>query len=235
MKFFNDDISNVGEIFSMVLVAIALCCTPGCGGKQQQNQPLAQTYFKMAFNDLSEDSDPQSFKRALITIDKALAVEERPEYYAFKGTILFKLGDYDACEKCYTQARELHPDAVLSAEIDNNYACFLAQQKKYERAQHIWQELIANPSYQTPEVAWVNLGKLYCEQQNLHAAQSAFKHAATIAPSYIDAHFYLSLVERRLGNAQQARSEADLVLKMEPEHTGANMLVANLEPLGDHV
>jgi tetratricopeptide (TPR) repeat protein len=207
-----------------------------CGGGKQNNQQLAQTYFKMAFADMAEDNTTSlPSKHALVNINKALECNERPEYYAFKGTILFKLGDYEQSDVCYQQALACQPDAMLRAEISNNRACLLAQHKKFAPAQEVWQALIRDTSYQTPEVAWVNLGKMYVEEKKHQEAKNAFEHAIALAPSYVDAHFYLGIVERELGDRQYARREADLVLKMEPEHYGAHMLMASMDKINPFV
>jgi Tfp pilus assembly protein PilF len=208
----------------------------GCGGGKQNDAQLAQTYFKMAFADMAEENSMSlSMKRALVNINKALECDERPEYYAFKGTVLCKLGDYTQSEKCYKKALGCQPDAILRAEISNNRACLLAQHKKYTAAQKVWRELIHDTSYQTPEVAWVNLGKIYAEKKKFKEAKDAFEHATMLAPSYIDAHFYLGLVERELGDRLHARREADLILKMEPEHYGAHMLMATMDALDSDI
>jgi type IV pilus assembly protein PilF len=185
----------------------------------------------MALADMAEDGGTTNgYKHALLAIDKALGCDPMPEYYACKGAILFKLGDYAQSEGCYNRALTYHPDAPLVAEIDNNRACLCAQRNDYAAAKKIWCDLIKNTSYQTPEVAWVNLGKAYIKERNLVQAQQAFEHAVRLAPSYVDAHFYLSVVERERGEQSLARREVDLVLKMEPEHQGATMLMAQIEP-----
>jgi tetratricopeptide (TPR) repeat protein len=200
-----------------------------CGGKQD-NQQLAHTYCKMALNDMAEDGGAaHGYKRALLAIDKALDCDQRPEYYACKGAILFKLGDYVQSEHCYDRALAGHPDAPLASEIINNRACLCAQRNDYAAAKKMWHCLTRDTTYQTPEVAWVNLGKAYIKERNLAQAQQAFEHAVNLAPSYVDAHFYLSLVERERGEHRLARREADLVLKMEPGHQGASVLMAQIE------
>lgn len=201
-----------------------------CGGKQDNHQ-LAHTYCKMALADMSEDGGTaHGYKRALLAIDKALDCDQRPEYYACKGAILFKLGDYVQSEYCYDRALACHPDAPLACEIINNRACLCAQRNDYVAAKKMWHNLTRDTTYQTPEVAWVNLGKVYIKERNLTQAQQAFEHAVRLAPSYVDAHFYLSLVERERGEQRLARREADLVLKMEPGHQGASVLMAQIEP-----
>src|SRR3972149_10419656 len=91
----------IAKGFLMLLLVVVLIA--GCG--KQKNTPLAETYFKMAFLELSEQPDqPGAIKRALAHCDQALQQEKKPEFYALKATLLFKLGDFSASRQAYQQA-----------------------------------------------------------------------------------------------------------------------------------
>ena len=215
----------IAKGYLMLLLVVVLVA--GCG--KQKNTPLAETYFKMAFLELSEQPDqPGAIKRALAHCDQALQQEKKAEFYALKATLLFKLGDFSASRQAYQQALALHPDQPVRAEIENNYACLLAQMGQGAAAQQMWRLLTENVSYQTPEVAWVNLGRSYATEQNLIQAKHALEQAVVLEPSYLDAHYYLAVVAQRLGDVVLARQQADLVLATAPEHTGAAALARQL-------
>ena len=98
MNFF-----SAGALFAarryLILLGVILLFV-GCG--KQKNTQLAETYFKMAFLELSESPDqPGAIKRALVHCDQALQQEKKPEFYALKATLLFKLGDYQASRRWY--------------------------------------------------------------------------------------------------------------------------------------
>ncbi len=195
------------------------------GCEKHSNQKLAQTYFRMAFNELADDPDDLlACKRALVNIDRALDQEPQSHYYAFKATVLFKLGDYSNSDVFFKKALSTTADDVLRAEITNNYACLLARKGDSSKALDMWQRLIHDPNYQTPEVAWVNLGKLYVASHDLPHAQDAFKQAVLTDPSYLDAHYYLGLIAQQQGDRSTAVREIKLVLALEPDHVGANAL-----------
>lgn len=200
------------------------CCLviffASCGKKE--NSKLADAYFRMSFLELSDESDTEhAIKRALAAVNQALAHHQRPEYHAFKATLLFKLGSYDQSESCFKRALALKPTETLRAEIMNNYACLLAQSGQVTRAQEIWTTLKANTAYQTPEVAWVNLGKTYIQAKDFGRAHEVFAKATQLSPSYVDAHFYLAATALELGQDVCAQRELATVLALEPEHRAA--------------
>lgn len=196
-----------------------------CGKKN--NEKLADTYFRMGFLEMSGDCQTDlAYKRALGSIDKALAYSAKPEYYAFKGTLLFKLGDYHHSEESFKKALALAPSQDLRAEIMNNYACLLAHRGQLVQAQAIWKALGEDTAYQTPEVAWVNLGKTYVGAKDFVGARDVFARAVHLSPSYIDAHYYLASAAAELGDRELVQRELDIVLALEPEHYGAQRLAS---------
>lgn len=201
--------------YIIITICLLLTCFTSCN-KQKNNQALAHTYFKMGFLEISEDPDTiDSCKKALINIDRALAYYEKPEYYAFKATLLFRLSEYDESEKCFKKAFSLSPDKKLCTEIMNNYACLLAQGGQKEKAEQMWHKLKQDVFYATPEVAWVNLGKLCISSGDFTKAQEMFYKAVEICPSYVDAHFYLAKVAAKLGDSSLVKKEYDILLALE--------------------
>jgi len=212
----------------LLLMGLVLSLLGACG--KQGNKKEAQTYFKMAWLELSDESlEPRlAYTRALAYLDKALEQEEKAEFYALRGTVLFKLGDYDQSEASFKVAYDLEPDALLKAETMNNHACLLAEKGDFKGALAMWEQLQKNTAYQTPEVAWVNAGKVYAQQGLLNKAQYAFAKASQLSPSYLDAHFYTALMAERLGDRQQAQISLRTVLSMEPGHEGALAMMSRL-------
>lgn len=209
-------------IFFQSLVLLLVLIFSGCG-KKNKNNKLAQNYFKMAFYDLADSSkNNASYQLALQHINQALVHEKKAEYLALKGTILMYLGHTSQSEACFKQALLLPiNDDGLREQILNNQACLLAQSGKTEEAKHVWQDLAGNPLYNTPEVAWVNIGKLHLSQQHLGSAVEAFKTAALLEPNYVDAHFYTAVAAHAAGKNGQADESLKAVLLLEPSHVAA--------------
>lgn len=204
----------------MFLIVVGLSA---CGKKS--NEQLAQTYFKMALMDVAESPDLiAGCKRALGDIDKALENAQEPEYYALKGTLLFKLGQYEQSEFIFNRALDITTDGVLKAEIMNNLACLWAHQGKNDKAAAVWESLKSDIFYKTPEVAMVNLGKLCAQKGDMSGADRSLHEAVMIAPSYIDAHYYRALVARQQGKSDVVKQECGIVLTLAPTHEGAQQL-----------
>ncbi len=201
---------------------------PGCS-KQNKQTNTAQSYFKMAYTELSEQEEgAANYLRALNYIELALNEEEKPEYYALKATLLFKVGQLDEAAVAYKKALCAQPNPHLRDEITNNYACLLAHQGQVAQAQAMWRQLLGQTSYQTPEVALVNLGKSYLSEQKLAPAKEVLEKAVRVSPSYLDAHFYLACIARQLNDIVCAKREIDVVLSQEPGHAGALQVASQL-------
>ena len=101
-------IFSAGAIKQYLILFVVILVFAGC--EKQKNTQLASTYFKMAFLELAEQPDQLgAMKRALTYCDQALQQEKKPEFYALKATLLFKLGDYATSRQAYQQALALHP------------------------------------------------------------------------------------------------------------------------------
>lgn len=211
----------------LVIASFMILVVSACSKKK--NQKLAQTHFKMAFLELSDIAEPaHSNKKALAQINKALEYDEKPEFYALKATVLFNAGSYEESEACFQRAIALQPDLSLQADIANNRACLFAQKGDQQSAKNIWERLLCDTSYQTPEVALVNLGKLYAQQQQPKKAKKLFVRAISVAPSFVDAHFYHALMAKQLGHTAEARDSLKTVLLLEPEHMLADRMAKEL-------
>ena len=192
----------------------------GCGKKN--NTKLAKTYFKTAFMELAEDRKGNArLQAALQQINLAIEQSAQPEYLALKATILQYQGHTRESISFFNKALALPMEPGLKAQIMNNFACVLAQSGEPVKAKTIWQDLAASTWYPTPEVAWVNLGKMHLEDNDPVRAKEAFKTAATLAPQYVDAHFYMAVAAQAAGQKAAAVEGLEAVLKLEPEHKQA--------------
>ncbi len=196
-----------------------------CGKQEPKNEKLGKTFYTLCMLELSDrDGAPIAYKKALEYIDQALVCEKKPSYLALRGTILINLGLFDQSLKALQDALAGNPEAALRGDIMNNIACLCAQRGDVERAIEIWNTLIADAYYLTPEVALVNMGKVCAQQGDLLRAKESFMRAITLAPSYVDAHYYLSLVAFKLSDESLVKNELQTLLFMEPKHKGAIQL-----------
>jgi tetratricopeptide (TPR) repeat protein len=68
---------------------------------------------------------------------------------------------------------------------------------------------------------FLNLGRLYLEDNHLAQASDAFRLAALLAPYRPETHYNLGLVYERLGRFDKAEQEILLSLRLDPDQTDA--------------
>jgi len=68
---------------------------------------------------------------------------------------------------------------------------------------------------------FLNLGRLYLENNQLDQASNAFRLAALVGPYHPETHYNLGLVYERLGALQKAEQEILLSLRLEPDQAEA--------------
>lgn len=213
---------------SLFLGALGLLLI-SCGKQVPKNEKLGKTFYTLSMLELSDGGHGAiAYKKALEYIDQALACEKKSAYFALRGTILFNLRLFDQSLAALEEALKLTPDSALHCDITNNIACVCAQRGDFEKAMASWQQLVCDAYYLTPEVALVNMGKICAQQGALQQAKEHFIKAITLAPSYVDAHYYLSLVGFQLGDQSLVKNELQTLLFMEPKHKGALQLQAQL-------
>ncbi len=216
------------KFYFFILFIMFFC---GCGKKKTNK--IAQNYYKMAVLELQEQKNGKhySYKTALGYIDKALLSDEKSEYLAFKSAILFELGHDTFSEQVLNQALSKADDPKLKCEIMNNKACLLAKIGMYKEedfkikmAFDIWEELQDNKDYLTPEVSFFNQSKVFVFNNDYKTAKNKLETAVSISPGYLDAHYYLALVNYNLEDYTAAKNELDTVLFLYPDHKGAQNL-----------
>ena len=215
----------IKKVIEIITIA-SMVFISGCSKKK--NVQLGQTYYKLALVELADEDKKQSSPRsrltqALLHIEKAIKEESRPEYYALKATLLFRLDHNEESNLFFEKALASHPDPTVRAEITNNYACLLAHMGKLRKACALWHELEYDKHYITPEVACFNKGKVALASNKLHTAKKHFAKAIALAPNYVDAHYLLALVAYKLGEKKQAQQELTTVLHLEPSHHQARV------------
>lgn len=212
------------------LVLVTIFSVSGCARKKDADKKIAQSYYRLALVELSEHGESEhSLKSALSLVNKALVHDSRAEFQALKATILLLLDKEEASEKSFDQALSLCADEHLRGDILNNYACFLASKKNYQKALALWEQIEHDTAYMTPEVALVNRAKIYAEQGDLGQAKCCLIDALRKAHDYLDAHYYLGIIAHRLGDLALAKNQLSTVLFLEPDHSAGRELMKQLE------
>jgi len=202
-----------------LFVCLGSILVTGCG--KVKNKNLAQDYYKMSVLELEETSSDAACRHSLQYINLALEHEVSPHYLAHKATLLFLLNQKEESLLCFNRLLKLRMLPTVRTEIENNYACLLAKCGKTEQAKQIFEGLEKNKNYLTPQVALVNLAKIYLEGGEHLFAKQKLERAVELAPDYVDAHYYLGLVCFSSGKHDLALQSLERTIDLEPSHSGA--------------
>lgn len=234
----NLNIKMFKTLLNIVNIIIFLFFLPNCN--KQKNNKLAQNYYKMALVELQDQKDLNnySYKKALEYVNLALNLYTAPEYLALKATLLLELADENVALEFFDAALLNTKDNKLKCEILNNKACLQAQVGMLSKNENliyssiaIWQDLAKNKDYLTPEVALYNISKVYAYNNNYISAKQNLERAIYLSPNYLDAHYYLALINYNLSDFNAARREIDSVLFLYPEHKNALQLKGLIQNL----
>lgn len=219
---------------------IALSCTaviPSCSKKKNKN--TAQEHYRNSLRAASTGN----IDLALTCIDKALARDKRPQHLALKATLCYQNKDFITSKKVFEQClKDKNITAGYAADVSNNYACVLNQIGERAAAERIWKSLTMNPQYNSPEVAWFNLGlrawndyiTLKPTKHKQHAqaalkiAKQRFDKALLLEPNYIDALYCKAQAQIEMKQKTQAKKSLSDLLTLTPHHRNAETLLLSL-------
>ncbi|MEA3333928.1 MAG: tetratricopeptide repeat protein, partial [Pseudomonadota bacterium] len=114
-------------------------------------------------------------------------------------------------------------------EAHNTLGSIYMQQKRYAEAETEFINACNNVLYQTPEKAYLNLGKLYQLQNKNEQAQGCYLKATTINPDYFPSHYELCSLYINLNKFELAAQEAEKARQISPDHPGVWFQIGEIE------
>ncbi len=196
----------------------------GCSVKKDRSN-LAHNYYQQAL--VAAEKNP---REALALLEKSLSEQIIPRALIFKATLLFQTKEYAESLTLFEKIiKDKSYPETLQTDALNNYACLLINLNKLDQAEKIWQELINNKHYLSPEVAWFNIGLLNLNRQLYNKAAHAFNSAIRIASDYIDAYYYLTVTLMKMQEWELARKTVIELIGQIPEHQSALELLEQID------
>lgn len=206
------------------ILLILLFFLSGCSSKKDRSN-LAHNYYHQAL--VAAEKNP---REALDLLEKSLNEQVIPRALIFKATLLFQTKDYAESLTLFEKIiKDKSYPETLQTDALNNYACLLITLNRTEQAEKIWQELINNKHYLSPEVAWFNIGLLNLNRQLYNKAAHAFNSAIRIAYDYVDAYYYLTITLMSMGEWELARKTVTELIGQAPEHQAAIELLTQID------
>lgn len=142
---------------------------------------------------------------ALSSLGTALAAE--PSYapaYNILALVRAELREDKEAEEAFRRALSLQPQY---SEALNNYGLFLCQRGRVDEALTRFDAALANPLYETPEMALANAGACALGKGDTARAESYFTRALRRAPGLGSALLGMAEVDYRAGRLLAARGK----------------------------
>jgi len=137
-----------------------------------------------------------------ISLEKLRRAVAYDETYAPAHTML-GIGDRPAAEAAYRKAVRCDPG---DGAVNNNLGAFLCGIGKREEADGFFRTAIADPFYQTPQIAMSNAGSCALERGDLDTAESYLRQSLQREPRLAAALLPMAEVSYRKGAYLQARA-----------------------------
>jgi len=118
-------------------------------------------------------------------IERALREDPRnATVQATAGVVYERLGEDALARRAYREAVRLGPK---DPDVMNTYAGYLCRTHRNVEGEKVFRQVIANPLYQTPEVAMVNAGVCLESAGDDAGAEAYFKRAMVVHPNLPEA------------------------------------------------
>jgi type IV pilus assembly protein PilF len=141
---------------------------------------------------------------ALEKLTKALELDPKlAPAHTLVAVVYEQIGQLQDAELHYRRAVELAPK---SGSMHNNLGAFLCHQRKFDEAQAQFDLALADPFYETPEVALSNRGQCARGAGNIELAEQAYRAALKRKPDLPDALIQLAVILANKGDALHARA-----------------------------
>ncbi|UTH72561.1 type IV pilus biogenesis/stability protein PilW [Chromobacterium sp. IIBBL 290-4] len=121
--------------------------------------------------------------------------------YLTRAYVLNLLQQSGPAEEDFQRALRLDP---ASPEVNNNYGLFLCEHGKPQESLAWFQKALANPLYDSPQSAYLNLGRCSAKLGRQEQANDYLLSALRAAPEYAPALRELANLQLEQGNARLA-------------------------------
>lgn len=199
------------------LVAIVLCTA--CAPQNKRDAPLelkadknADYHYQLGANFFAEKMVPQSLRELLITIE---IDPEHPDALHLLGFIYQGRRDYTQAVTYYKRAVEARENFYIA---QNNLGTALLAAGRYDEAATLYEGLTTKAMYNTPELAYNNLGWAYHKLGDHLRAEESIRMAIFLKPQLCLAHNNLGVVLKEKGDSVGARRAWTKAVKECPKY-----------------
>ena len=188
-----------------LLIPVSFCLTvalAACSGAQDREEALisdSDFHYQLAIGHYQAREIPIAIQELFTAL----------EFYEDNADALFLLGfiyqgrlDYDQAEDYYVRALEIRPEWP---EVQNNLGVVYLSQERWDDAIVIYEELVRNPTYQTPGHAHNNLGWALYNLGLVDDALEQFELAVMFQPEHCLAYNNQGIILDEQGHHRDAQ------------------------------
>jgi tetratricopeptide (TPR) repeat protein len=201
----------------------------GCASTQDQEvrRLRARALYEQGLDNLKDSR----VSLALASLREAVQLDpENPVYRNAVGAVLLNLQRPAEAEPELRKAVELDPDF---AEAHHNLGLALAEQRRFDDAIIAYRKALSFPTYQTPEVAYYNLGNAYLALKKVREAEEAYRAAIQLSPKLVAAYYQLGLILTQSGRKDEALSAFRAARDLDPSSAFGRAAGEALKTLGE--
>jgi len=163
---------------------------------------------------------------AFVEFQKTISLDKNnKEAYNYLGYISMRFGKYDDAISYFKKAISI--DRNYSEAI-NNLGVVYAQLERWDDAIEQFKKALSNPTYKTPEWAYLNMGYAYYRKGEYDKAEDAVKDALIRNPIFPRAIYTLGLIYKAKGDYDSAINQFKKAVGIMPDYIDAHWELANL-------
>ena len=191
-----------------LLAALVLACA-GCVGDGSGLRPTSAADDRAKGAEIHTELGQRymqngDLKGALEKLQKALQFD--PKYvpaHTVIAVLYERINDPVNAELHYRKAVEFDPK---KGSVNNNLAVFLCKEHRAAEAKPYFDRALADPFYETPDLALTNAGTCQLQSQDYDAAEGYFRKALDRNPNNADALYQMAHVLYLKNDAFRARA-----------------------------
>jgi Tfp pilus assembly protein PilF len=157
--------NKTAVIFVLLLAA---CATTG---PSVDKAKMAEGYYMKGLSHVQE----RNYEMASVEFNRSIQTDRKyKQSYYMLGIISDSRGQYDAAASYYKEAIDIDPDY---SEAHNALGAAYSKQQKWKEALKSYRRALDNKLYPTPNVVYLNIGRVYMAQKEYEKAIESFREA----------------------------------------------------------
>ncbi len=185
-------------VLVLALVLAVSACSSNRAPPRDKKNDVARVKSQLAVEYMRNGD----YRMATAAIEEALQSDSGFDYaWLIRAQIYQYLKVPERAEESFRRALAISPS---SAEINNNYGWFLCNSTRVSESLAYFDRAIADPTYPTPFVAYMNKGICSGRLGQYAQARQDLERAIAMAPTFIPAQKELARLRLQEGSANEA-------------------------------